>query len=872
MTGGSNIRAIGPEDARNAQGETASTEVDGELTLDEAFEEEWEYEERATSRRGWILPTLALTAIAAWTVFFGWANQAELLAGGTTNQWVSWISAWSLPVLLVVSVWILATRNSTREAQRFGEIASTLSAESALLEERLTTVNRELSLAREFLASQSRELDALGRIATERLSEHAATLQSLIQSNGDQVESIAGVSNTALENMGKLRDDLPVIANSAKDVSNQIGTAGRTANSQISELVAGFERLNEFGQASETQVDSIQSKIEVALTSFEARTAEMEEMAEKRFGALHEKSEDFRADLDGREVEALAAMRRRAEALEDEFTRTRDALEQEEEEALKSLRARLTTIREEAGTVSSSVQESETKALGLWGERVTELKGRLLEAIDEIQSIDEQALASANSKLDALRQEAETIDANIAQRDAHLIEQLAQRRKSLAENEEQALNALNARLIHLDAELASRQEVQLNEADRLAERSDAIVERISSLQTVLADVSRIADETRTSVSENADQVANALSQSRETLEGTDQMVQDLTDACVRLLELIQASAQHSTVELPEALSAAEQRLTEVKAEAIGLDGIVGQAVGKTESLSNYVLEAQENGRAGIADIDALRDRIAASNASTHEMMVMLRENLSGLNEESDLLSAKAQEQLRDAITALRDSARDAPASIETEIKTSVEGLAAKLGKDTSEILDRVLQDASSESIERFEHTISEANSLGRATTRQLRDQLAKVNELTGSLESRVARAREQAEEQVNNDFARRMALITESLNSNSIDIAKAMSSDVTDTAWASYLKGDRGIFTRRAVSLLDSTEARDIAEIYDNDPDFRENVSRYIHDFEAMLRSMLSTRDGNALSVTLLSSDMGKLYVALAQAIERLRE
>ena len=49
-------------------------------------------------------------------------------------------------------------------------------------------------------------------------------------------------------------------------------------------------------------------------------------------------------------------------------------------------------------------------------------------------------------------------------------------------------------------------------------------------------------------------------------------------------------------------------------------------------------------------------------------------------------------------------------------------------------------------------------------------------------------------------------------------------------------------------------------------------MSRYIHDFEAMLRQVLSTRDGNALGVTLLSSDMGKLYVALAQAIERLRK
>jgi hypothetical protein len=48
-------------------------------------------------------------------------------------------------------------------------------------------------------------------------------------------------------------------------------------------------------------------------------------------------------------------------------------------------------------------------------------------------------------------------------------------------------------------------------------------------------------------------------------------------------------------------------------------------------------------------------------------------------------------------------------------------------------------------------------------------------------------------------------------------------------------------------------------------------VNRYIHDFEAMLRRVLADRDGTALGVTLLSSDMGKLYVALAQAIDRLR-
>ena len=116
-----------------------------------------------------------------------------------------------------------------------------------------------------------------------------------------------------------------------------------------------------------------------------------------------------------------------------------------------------------------------------------------------------------------------------------------------------------------------------------------------------------------------------------------------------------------------------------------------------------------------------------------------------------------------------------------------------------------------------------------------------------------------------------MALITESLNSNAIDIAKSLSGEVSDTAWASYLRGDRGVFTRRAVRLLDNRQAREIAELYDEDADFRNNVNRYIHDFEAMLRTLLSTRDGNALAVTLLGSEVGKLYVAMAQALERLR-
>ncbi len=171
----------------------------------------------------------------------------------------------------------------------------------------------------------------------------------------------------------------------------------------------------------------------------------------------------------------------------------------------------------------------------------------------------------------------------------------------------------------------------------------------------------------------------------------------------------------------------------------------------------------------------------------------------------------------------------------------------------------------------LEQATANAAGISRQAAIQLRDQLAKVSELTANLEQRVEHARVRAEEQVDNDFARRVALINESLNSSAIDLTRAMDTEVSDTAWAAYLKGDRGIFTRRAVKLLETPDAKAVAQLYDDNRAFRENVSRYIHDFEAMLRQLLSTRDGHAIGVTLLSSDMGKLYVALAQSIDRLR-
>ena len=875
MTGGSRIVAIGTG-GQDAAPETDlhTTAEDGALTLEEAWEERWDADEAsapAPSRGHLLAPSLAAAAVFGWTGLFAWINRAAVLAPTALDQWIGWIGDWSGPVLLVCVVWLIAMRSSTREASRFGDAARLLSDESARLEERLTSVNRELSLAREFIAAQSRDIDSLGRVATERLSQHSDKLAGLIHDNGARIDTIGSVSASALENMERLRGQLPVIASSAKDVTNHIANAGRTAHSQLQEMVNGFSRLNDFGQASERQVVSLRARIDEAIGEFTVRTSQLDEHTTARFTALRDSSEEFRAQLDSREVEALAAIRNRASTLAEELTSAREVLDANEAESLASLRTRLSSVRDESASLTRALRESEGTALTTWKASIERLEEELRTAITQVDAIDAAAVQSARTRVAELASEAADVDAQLAERERHVADETARRQTESEAYDAAFLARLKEQMALLDNEIAARRTEQEDQSRRLAAHSAEIATQLGTFSHRMFEVSEHGGQAEAALAASLQALATNLAASRDALGGTDRAIATLTDSSVRLLELIQASATHSQVDLPTAIAVSEERLGQLETRAISLRDVVGEASRRGESLSDYVISSQQKLTATLAELDQLHGGLDQHAATHGKALSELKVTLGTIRSESETIAQQAQNELRTAIGALTDSAQATVAGIEQTSATQITALANKLGEESGAAIDKAMRSRAAEAIGQLDQAAAHAAGVSREAAVQLRDQLAKVDELAGNLERRVAQARERAEEQVDNDFSRRVALITEALNSNAIDIARAIDTDVSDTAWASYLRGDRGVFTRRAVRLLEPAQAKSVAQIYESNRYFREHVSHYIHDFEAMLRQLLSTRDGNALGVTLLSSDMGKLYVALAQAIERLR-
>ncbi len=870
MTGETRIVAIGSGGQESPPEEVLlSAEAEAPLALDD----EW-LDEPPSPGRDWaafIFPTLTIAAILGWTGFFGWVNRAAILGGGTPDQWLGWVRDWSMPVLLVCVAWLLAMRSSHREASRFGDVARLLGDESARLEVRLTAVNRELSLAREFVASQSRDLESLGRLAAERLSQHADRLNGLITDNGARLDTIGTVSASALDNMEKLRGQLPVIASSAKDVTNNIANAGRAAHGQLEDLIGGFKRLNEFGQASERQVISLRSTIDGALGEFTLQSSQLEQIAAARFAELTERGAEFRTQLDGHEVDALAAIRSRASALVEELEHVRHTLDGHEAESITSLRARLGSLRDEGATIARALRDGESQALEAWHRAVEQLEADLRNAIGQVAEIDQKAMESAQNRLGTLSHEAEQLDARLSERDRLFDEEIERRQVDSDARNVQFMARLTQQLATLDQEVSARHLEQESHTRRLISHSETISAQLSSFAEQLVNVGTHGSNAEAAIAASLTALAERLSASQDALAGTDTVIAGLTDSSVRLLELIQASVNHSTVELPAAMSVSERKLTDLEIRAMALRDTVTDAEARGEALSNYVIASHDGLAATFGELDQLHAGLGERTAAQAASLDHMRQSLEAVQNNSQLLADNSQTALRNAIEALAGSARDAVAGIEQISAASVSALAERLGDESGAAIEKAMRARTAESIGQLEQAASHAAGVSREAAIQLRDQLAKVNELAGNLERRVSQARDRAEEQVDSDFSRRVALITESLNSNAIDIAKAISSDVTDTAWASYLRGDRGVFTRRAVRLLDNPEAKAVVQIYENDSEFRDHVSRYIHDFEAMLRQVLSTRDGHALGVTLLSSDMGKLYVALAQSIERLR-
>ena len=532
-----------------------------------------------------------------------------------------------------------------------------------------------------------------------------------------------------------------------------------------------------------------------------------------------------------------------------------------------SLEAKLAALAEEAAKAAQTGEASAASisdAIAGLQERTKEAEASLLAASAQVTGAHGTALAQITNSAASAREE--------------MNETVAAMGEKIESAWRQFREGVAAAADEMDTRLAAARSAGTEIGDQIAGHgaaSEALAERISAH---VAEVSQQLETLDVSVSASTGVIGRAIDDTKgqlaafmtEVHKGNGSARELITHAESLLLAL-DAVTRELDETLPRALDrmgahgqTTQTALAQIK-PILEASELVAQSTLSHVNAVQSTLKANEEKMAGHAESQqALAERLNASLAEADEALAKLR---AGADEFAEQGGARMIATLGEVRTTADSAAEEARQTLEKLVAGARDAMQAT----ATGALDAAFKTEVMAQLSAIEEASQRAVEAANGAADRLMRQLITIMDTSASVEQRAREADQAIAASDRESLAKQAGLLTEALKSTAIDLTKILSSEVSDAAWEAYLKGDRGVFARRAVKLVENSEAKEILRLYQADDSFHAAVNQFIHDFEAMLRLLLGARDGSAISVTLLSSDIGKLYVALAQAIDRLR-
>jgi hypothetical protein len=659
---------------------------------------------------------------------------------------------------------------------------------------------------------------------------------------------------------------------------------GRTPRRETERFTRAIEAMRSESVALESVLEIVASRIEEnhgRLRGEAERLMSLGDEAADRLGRVTYYLSKERATLD-RQSAALESAAAAAKVDIGVMLLDLPKAEEQARAAADAMKQAGLAAHEQAGAL-----EAQVSALTGKGREADELLGgaaqRLSAHVSRIESGSaaaaasmEQASAGMVAAVDgAMERASQALDASRASLDAQAQATLAtieQHRAALEKAGDDAARNLGERLQTVSAHIETL-------AGHLSAQDAASHALVTGLGKELAELDQWFAQLGRTGGGHSERLAGSVQAVREStreligeLGGGRESAGALIERAKEMAQALDGVAVQLRDELPDALLRVEEQAGRTHAAAAAMQPVIESVESSADTAAARIGEAEASVQRQREALDALLARMGEGVAGAEEQLARLGAAASEARNNAQAIAAETGPELIDALLRVRETANQAAERAREAIGAVIPASAAALSDAAREALEQALAETVERQMSELALVSERAIGTARQASERLTRQMLTLGETTAAIEARIEQARRDRDEKESELFSRRVALLIESLNSTAIDVTKILSNEVTDSAWASYLKGDRGVFTRRAVRLLDNAEAREIARHYEEEPEFREQVNRYIHDFESMLRRVLADREGSVLGVTILSSDMGKLYVALAQAIERLRK
>lgn len=445
------------------------------------------------------------------------------------------------------------------------------------------------------------------------------------------------------------------------------------------------------------------------------------------------------------------------------------------------------------------------------------------------------ALHETQTRLDALGKEgARAISERLATltRDAEFLEQrlAAQtgQTEKLAAAAERAFQLLDARIGH-------------NETT-----SQAVLGRLGT---------RIAE-----LSGGIDALAAPLKAGRAEVDQLETAVESLR---ARTLETAEALGTH----LPATTQSAHAATQTMAEELRGLTHAIDAARGRATELLDPIQES----RAAIDEAAAAYARQRAAIAAAGEALIVelnqARLLLAEVEQQTETTSLAAATRLLDTMARVHDVAAQTSTTVRNALENVIDDARASLSETAFSAMQQSFATPIADQAQAVQTLTANAAETARQAAERTATSMAALAGTLKQLDQRIATRTQELETIAQRDLLASAQFLVDHLSAHAFSLSSTLGKPMSDTDWTQWRKGERGMFNRRALSLLEKKDNRELRGLLETDAEFADIARRYTAEFDALLHRIDPSGE-NPLTPALLSSEYGRLAAGLSEALE----
>ncbi|MBO4582609.1 MAG: hypothetical protein J5714_00935 [Alphaproteobacteria bacterium] len=307
--------------------------------------------------------------------------------------------------------------------------------------------------------------------------------------------------------------------------------------------------------------------------------------------------------------------------------------------------------------------------------------------------------------------------------------------------------------------------------------------------------------------------------------------------------------------------------TDVVSELKTVSGVANTTLKDTKTAAGAFSESVKSMATGVREtlieMNAAHTQLSGQSEGLIKMSVSTTEQLKPLSELIERYYAALPE-----LTKISDDAGMRLAAIVTELNAKISAMNDTVARSTESVSESAtkLDTLAGQSRQQMIDLMSDyAKAVD--TMQTLNKQMAVARAAAPMDAIKTAPVGNPAPRASSRDFVAQSTHEFDKMYEQTVDLTRAMGTDIPDVVWKKYHDGDKTIFAKWMAKVVKAANKKQIRDLMKSDSVFRSQAAQFVRAFDRILAAAKQTDTADKLTAALIKTDLGIIYSTLSQQV-----